>query len=58
MAEREVTVEITATYIANVIAGSAKEAQENATNLVLLGAIVPKEINPVILDVQPIKETT
>lgn len=58
MAEREVTVEITATYIANVIAGNALEAQEKATNLVLLGTIAPNEINTVILDVQPIKEVT
>ena len=58
MALREVTVEISATYIANVIAGSAIEAQEKATNLVLLGTIAPNEINAIILDVQPIKEVT
>ena len=58
MAEREVTVEVTATYITKVIAGSAIEAQEKAINLVLLGAITPKEINTaVILDVQPMEVT-
>ena len=59
MAEREVTVEITATYITKVIADNALEAQEKATNLVLLGTITPNEINTVvILDVQPTKEVT
>ena len=58
MAEREVTVEITATYITKVIAGSASEAAAAARNLVHLGVISPHETNVFILDVQPIKEVT
>ena len=58
MAEREVTVEVTAVHIATVLACNAKEAQEKVIDLVLDGVIAPKEINTVILDVQPIKEVT
>lgn len=53
MALREVTVEVTAKYVTKVIAGSGKEAQEQAKNLVMIGVISPCETNEVILDVQP-----
>lgn len=56
MALREVTVEVTAKYITKVIACSGKEAQSQAKNLVMIGAISPYETNEIILDVQSIKE--
>jgi len=56
MALREVTVEVTAKYITKVIAGSGKEAQEKAKNLVMCGVVSPYETNEIILDVQQISD--
>lgn len=58
MALREVTVEVTAKYITKVIAGNGKEAQEQAKNLVMIGAISPCETNAIILDVKATKENS
>lgn len=55
MAIREVAVEVSATYIVKVNAGSSTEAIKKAEDLVLFG-IVPDYMDSIILDVQPIKE--
>ena len=55
MAEREVTVEITAKYIVKFKANSVDEAKKKAREFVLYD-LEPDYRYEVILDVQPVKE--
>ena len=55
MALREVTVEVTATYIIKVIADNGTKATKKAEDLVLFG-ITPDYMDSAILDVQPIRK--
>lgn len=57
MALREVTVEVTAKYIIKVNADNPNDARQKAEDLVWLG-ITPDDMDTVILDVLPIKEST
>lgn len=57
MAEREVTVEITAKYIIKFKASSSDEAKKKARDFVLYD-LEPDYRDEVILDVQPITEVT
>lgn len=54
VALRETTVEVTATYIIKVVAGSANEARLKAIKLIDEGFVSPVYTDEIILDVQPI----
>lgn len=57
MALRETTVEVTATYIIKVVAGSANEARLKAVKMIDDGFVSPVYTDEIILDVQPITTT-
>lgn len=54
VALRETTVEVTATYIIKVVAGSANEARLKAVKMIDDGLVNPVYTDEIILDVQPI----